>query len=107
MRRLVVFSAVVAIFLVSAATTGAATTKSISWVIRPTHTVAVKAGTTIKWVWTTGPHNVVVKDSKKALFWSGAYKMKGTYSHRFTKPGTYRIICDLHDATMYQTLTVN
>lgn len=106
MRRLtLVFTSVLA-FALAAAPTGAATTKTVNWVIQPVQTLSVKTGTTVKWVWTSGPHNVVVKDSTKALFWSGALKTRGTYSHRFTKAGTYRIICDLHDATMIQTLTV-
>jgi plastocyanin len=67
-------------------------------------TLRISKGSTVKWTWRGNlPHDVRVK-SGPAKFRS-TVKTKGTYSHRFTRSGTYRIYCSIHP-NMKQTITV-
>lgn len=56
-------------------------------------TVRVTKGSTVTWKWGSGsaPHNVVGKGFKSKL------QTKGTYKRKFTKAGTYRYVCTLHE----------
>jgi plastocyanin len=50
---------------------------------------------TVKWKWTgKSPHNVTVT-SGPVRFMSPT-KKHGSYSHKFTKKGTYSIVCTIH-----------
>ncbi len=54
----------------------------------------VKAGATVTWVnMDDEPHNIV---SDSGLFRSGGVDTNETFSFRFDKPGTYRIVCSIH-----------
>jgi plastocyanin len=56
-------------------------------------TLTIKKGTTVKWKWSGKiPHNVTGKGfhSKTAS--------KLTFKHKFTKKGTYRVVCTIHEA---------
>jgi plastocyanin len=60
-------------------------------------TVTVKRGTTVKWVWTgKTAHNVTVL--RGPVKFASKTQVKGTFSRRLTKPGTYSIVCTIHKA---------
>ena len=74
--------------------------------VRPSNnaTVTVSKGTTVKWHFTGQVgHNVTVTKGPQK-FHSGA-KQSGTYSHKVTKAGTYKIVCTFHPG-MQMTLKV-
>jgi plastocyanin len=55
-------------------------------------TVRIKKGTTVTWKWVgSDSHNVVGKNFRSKL------QNKGTYKHKFSKKGTYRYVCTLHE----------
>jgi plastocyanin len=55
--------------------------------------VTVKAGTTVLWRDVEGTHDMVADDRS---FASAVLFEGGTFSHTFTRPGTYRYVCTLH-----------
>ena len=57
-------------------------------------TVTVPAGTTVTWVNHDDDAHTVV--STTALFRSPGLDTDDSYSHQFTKPGTYPYFCSLH-----------
>jgi plastocyanin len=67
--------------------------------------LVVEAGTRVRWTWRgESIHNVaVVKGPQK--FRSGT-KTEGRYTHKVTRPGTYKILCTIHAPDMKMTLTV-
>jgi plastocyanin len=66
--------------------------------------LTVHRGTKIRWVWKgTAFHNVFVRRGP-AKFHSKLQK-KGTFRHRMTRAGTYKIICQVHPG-MTMTLKV-
>lgn len=90
MRRLAALLVIAS--LVVAATAYAATT-SVSWKVGTNKTVKIKKGGTVKWVWAdSAPHNV-----QGAGFKSKTVAKRGfTFSHRFTKKGTFKLHCVVH-----------
>jgi len=67
--------------------------------------LTVARGTQVTFRWTGDePHNVVVT-SGPARFRTPVRRAGATFTRRFTKAGTYRIICTLHDG-MRLRLTV-
>jgi plastocyanin len=67
--------------------------------------VSVARGTTVTFKWTgEEPHNVVVT-SGPVRFRTPVRRAGATFTRRFTKAGTYRIVCTLHDG-MRLRLTV-
>jgi plastocyanin len=69
--------------------------------------LSIKRGATVKFVWTGKlPHNVrISKGPQKGTI--SKVKTKGTASRRFTKAGTYTIVCDVHAPTMKMTVKVS
>jgi plastocyanin len=68
-------------------------------------TVTVLAGSKVQWKWEGhNPHNVTVT-SGPVKFHSKT-KTSGTFSKKLTKPGTYKIICTIHQPGMRMTLKV-
>lgn len=100
MRRLA-YLFVIAALLVAATSAYAAT--NVSWKIGSIKTVKIKKGGTVKWIWTdSAPHNV-----KGPGFVSKTSSRKGfSYSRRFGKRGTFKIICQIHPSTMKTTVKV-
>jgi len=90
---LMVVAALAAAMTVSATVAFAATKKvGVRGLKFSPKTLKVKRGTTVKWSWSGSvPHNVAGKGFK-----SGAPKAKVTFSHKFTKKGTYRYVCTIH-----------
>jgi plastocyanin len=67
--------------------------------------VTIKRGTKLRWVWRgKAPHNVTVVRGPRS-FRSGN-KTRGTFTHKFTKKGTYRILCTIHAPGMKMTVRV-
>ncbi|WP_191967179.1 MULTISPECIES: plastocyanin/azurin family copper-binding protein [Haloferax] len=63
--------------------------------------VAVVPGTTVKWVWRDGGHNVVVDERPENSEWRGHGTIEDTgyvYEYEFTVEGTYRYYCSPHRA---------
>jgi plastocyanin len=64
----------------------------------------VRHGTKVTWKFQDGTdHNVTVKRGP-AKFHSKDIA-RGTYSHKLTKRGTYKLICSIH-TDMHQTIVV-
>src|SRR3954453_23273457 len=88
-----------ALAAVLATSVAAAATRSVGgqdkgnkWHFTPS-TVTIKKGSTVRWRWSGKiPHNVTGKGfhSKTAA--------KVTFSHKFTKAGTYRVVCTIHQS---------
>jgi len=76
-----------------AATTRTVTIKNIAF-SKPTVRIAV--GDTVRWNFRDSPSNHNVTSTGNRRFRSSASKITGSYSVRFTKPGTYRYVCTIH-----------
>jgi plastocyanin len=65
----------------------------------------VAKGTTVKWVWKgKAPHNVTV--TKGPARFRSTTQVKGSFSKKLTKKGTYNILCTIHAPGMKMTVTV-
>jgi plastocyanin len=63
-------------------------------------TVTISKGSTLRFVWRgSAPHNVVKKSGPGAGFRSPV-KVGGSYSHRFTRAGSYVLYCTIHGPVM-------
>jgi plastocyanin len=61
---------------------------------KPDHKT-VKKGTTVVWDWTgKAPHNVTVVSGPQKF--RSTVQTSGTYTHKMTKAGTYKIVCTIH-----------
>jgi plastocyanin len=68
-------------------------------------TITVKRGTTVRWTWVGHvPHNVKVASGPKRF--GSATLTRGSFSARLTRPGTYKIVCTIHQPDMVMTLKV-
>jgi plastocyanin len=72
--------------------------------------VTVKKGTKVKWTWladNTDSHDVKLGQRPKGVkrFKSASAASDYSFSHKFTKKGTYKIVCTLHH-TMRMTVVV-
>ena len=67
--------------------------------------ITVSKNTTVKWVWKgKAPHNVVV--TKGPAKFKSTTQVKGSYSKKLTKKGTYSILCTIHAPGMKMTVKV-
>jgi plastocyanin len=67
--------------------------------------ITVRKGTTVKWVWRgKAPHNVKV--TKGPAKFGSKTQVKGSFSKKLTKKGTYTILCTIHAPGMRMTITV-
>jgi plastocyanin len=58
-------------------------------------TLTVGKGTKVTWKWVgVLRHNVVVRTGPSAF--SSRTQVRGSYSHTFTKKGTYQLVCTIH-----------
>lgn len=105
MRRAAIVAATAAVGLAASSlpAQGAGTTKKITVsddFFAPTK-VTVNRGTTVKWVWgeDVNSHDVKLKSGPSGVkkFHSGAAAGQYTFSRKLAKPGTYSIICTLHE----------
>jgi plastocyanin len=67
--------------------------------------VSLHRGATFTWRFRGGVDHDVTLASGPAGFASPSMR-SGTFSYRFTRPGTYRLFCSLHPARMTQLVTV-
>ena len=67
----------------------------------------IKRGSKVTWVWHSFgiSHNVTVT-SGPSKFHSRELQKSGSFSHVFTKKGTYHLICTLHPNQMKETVIV-
>src|SRR3954451_16737850 len=91
MRRLAAFFVIAS--LVFATSAFAAT--GVSWKVGTNKTVTIKKGGSVKWTWAdSAPHNV-----QGPGFKSKTVGKKGfTYTHKFGKKGTFKVICIVHSS---------
>jgi plastocyanin len=67
--------------------------------------ITVKKGTTVKWVWKgKAAHNVTV--TKGPAKFHSTTQVKGSFSKKLTKAGTYTILCTIHAPGMKMTVKV-
>ena len=96
MRKLVslfVVAALTAALALSAVAFGATKKVGVKGLAFVPKSITIKRGTTVKWSWKGSiPHNVVGKGFKSKTTANGSVK------HKFTKKGTYTVICTLHKA---------
>jgi plastocyanin len=113
-RRLVapaaVLTAALALVPASVAGTGAKRTITIGDNFYAPTKVTVKAGTTVTWKWpddTGDSHDVKLKSGPKGAkaFHSEEAAAAYSFKRKLTVPGTYKIICTLHEE-MKQTIVV-
>lgn len=67
--------------------------------------VRIHPGTTVTWRWTSRQSHSVLLSSGPERF-SSPIRNRGTFRHRFTHAGTYRIVCSLHAPGMRMTVRV-
>ncbi|MEA2220675.1 MAG: hypothetical protein QOJ35_3301 [Solirubrobacteraceae bacterium] len=101
-KLIVALAATVALAAIAAPALGAGATVKVGDAFFRAKTVRITKGSTVTWKWIgSDSHNVVFRGFKSRL------QNKGSYSHRFTKAGTYRYICALHvDRGMRGTVIV-
>lgn len=71
-----------------------------NYFVRPANnaTVTISRGSSLKFVWKGSvPHNVKKLRGPGAAFHSPV-KVSGSWTHRFTRAGTYRLVCTIHSA---------
>jgi plastocyanin len=74
-------------------------------VFAPT-TKTIRKGQTVTWVWRgQAPHNVVKTSGPGARFQS-RLQTRGTYRRKFTRAGTYRLLCTVHAPSMKMKVVV-
>ena len=69
-----------------------------NYFVRPANnaTVTISKGSSLKFLWRGhAPHNVVKRSGPGGAFHS-TVKTSGSYSHRFTRGGTYKLVCTIH-----------
>jgi plastocyanin len=65
--------------------------------------ITINKGTKVVWTWKgKRRHNVSEANGK----WGSGTKKKGTFSHTFTKKGTYLVFCTIHAPNMQMKIHV-
>jgi plastocyanin len=77
-------------------------TKSVkigdNYFVRPANnaTVTISKGSSLKFLWRgSAPHNVKKASGPGAAFHS-TVRTSGSYTHKFTRGGTYKLVCTIH-----------
>jgi plastocyanin len=107
MKKLIAAAATTALAAGALAIPALAATKSVQ--VKDNKFVAssltVSKGTTVKWVWKgKAPHNVTV--TKGPAKFKSTTQVKGSFSKKLTKKGTYTILCTIHAPGMKMTVKV-
>jgi plastocyanin len=88
-----------------AATSQSATSVRLKDNVFVPKTLTVSRGSTVKFVWRgKAPHNVTV--TKGPVKFKSKTMVKGSYSKKLTRRGTYTILCTIHAPGMRMTLKV-
>jgi plastocyanin len=71
-----------------------------------TSSLTIKRGDTVRFQWTGGlPHNVrMTRGPQRGTI--SRVRTRGVVSRRFTRTGTYRLLCDVHAPAMRMTVRV-
>jgi len=94
---------IVGVFAVSALASSGKTVKVADNHYGP-KSLTVGRGTKVTWNWVgVLKHNVVVRTGPSAF--SSKTQVRGTYTHTFTKKGTYKLVCTIHPS-MKMTIVV-
>jgi plastocyanin len=97
-------AAVLALGAVSALASGGQQVKIGEFYFHPGK-LTIRRGTKVQWKWVGYlQHNVAVK--KGPAKFRSRTQLRGTYSHVFTKRGTYVLYCTLHPQLMRETIVV-
>jgi plastocyanin len=109
MKKLVATGAAAALAAgaLAAPTLGAGTRKVVSVKDNKfvSSSITVRKGTTVKWVWKGhAPHNVTV--TKGPAKFHSSTKVKGSFSKKLTRKGTYTILCTIHAPGMEMKIKV-
>jgi plastocyanin len=101
MKKLLAATAVTGLAAVGAIP-ALAGTKSVkigdNYFVRPANnaTVTITKGSSLRFRWTgSAPHNVKKVKGPGAAFHSPV-KLSGTWTHKFTRGGTYKLVCTIH-----------
>src|SRR3954471_21879770 len=110
MKRLIALLVAVAAVAAAIAVPAFAATKTVKvgpqLKFGPTK-LSIKRGDTVKFEWTGKlPHNVRISKGPQRGTISKVRK-KGTVPHRFTRAGTYTIVCDIHAPGMKMIVRVS
>jgi plastocyanin len=95
-------AATVTVIAAAAAIPAFAGTKSVkigdNYFVRPANnaTVTIGKGSSLRFLWRGhAPHNVVKKRGPGGSFDSHV-RTSGSWTHRFTRGGTYKLVCTIH-----------
>jgi uncharacterized protein YxeA len=64
------------------------------------HAVTIKKNGKVKWNWTGHKKHNVYQVAGPGHFHSPTHKGSGTFTHKFTKKGTYKFICSYENMKM-------
>ena len=108
MRRTPIVALVLIVSLAFASEAMAATTVRLGDNFFAPSSKTVKRGAKVRFKWIGNrPHNVKKKRGPGGGFKSRTTSRRGVnYAKRFTRRGTYRLICTIHPETMRLKLTV-
>jgi plastocyanin len=107
MKKLIAAGAATAVAAGAFAIPALAATKSVQVKdnVFVAKSITVSKGTTVKWVWKgKAPHNVTV--TKGPAKFKSTTQVKGSFSKKLTKAGTYTILCTIHAPGMRMTIHV-
>ncbi len=94
-RTLLPLAAAVAAVVLAPAASAATRTIGVRDDYFTPRTLTIAKGDTVRWVWQGGGrrrHNVA-----NSAFGDSGYKRRGSFSVRFTRAGSYRYFCFLHE----------
>ncbi len=64
----------------------------------------IAPGTSVTWAWRSQQSHGVSASGPRRF--ASKIRSRGSYRHRFTRTGTYRIVCPLHAPGMKMTVVV-
>jgi plastocyanin len=106
MKRIIVLALVAAVAAVMAIPAfGATGNVSVDDNFFSPKAKSIKKGSSIKWTWRGDVAHNVVKTSGPGKRFQSPLKVNGTYTKKFRKKGTYKIVCTVHSG-MTMTVTV-
>jgi plastocyanin len=111
MRRLIVVALAGIVLAAVVVPASGATTKTV--LVGPDvkfgpSRVTINRGDSVRFQWTGALlHNIrITKGPQRKRRTISGVKAKGVVTRRFTKAGTYRLLCDVHAPEMKMTITV-
>ena len=74
---------------------------------KSTPTVTIKRNQTVRFLWSTqNAHNVVISGPRSYRYPKSGVKTKGDKTIKFTRTGTYKVICEVHQPNMRMRVRV-